>query len=277
MDYSLKMLFLLFIIYSFLGWIMEMIACYFSTKKWVDRGFLIGPICPIYGCGCILIILLLTKYIDDPFVLFVMAMLICSLLEYFTSYIMEKLFKARWWDYSHKKYNINGRVCLDNILAFGILGLLMMFVINPFIVKMLGYVNVKILNIISLVLFIVFIVDLVVSLKIISSFKNVAKSIHKDSTEEITKKVKEILSKRGKLYKRLVSAFEFEASEKLVKDIKNKVKDVAEDISDLVNNKKKKMQKKNELIAEYRKNLRTIKAELRLQKEELNEKLKKLK
>lgn len=277
MDYSLGMLFLLFLIYSFLGWIMEMVVCYFATKKWVDRGFLIGPICPIYGSGCLLIILLLNKYLEDPLVLFVMAMLICSLLEYFTSYIMEKLFKARWWDYSHKKYNINGRICLDNILAFGILGLLMMFVINPFVVKMLGYISTNILNIVSLVLFIVFVVDLVVSLKIISGFKNVAKSIHKDSTEEITKKVKEILSKRGKLYKRLVSAFDFEASEKLIKDIKNKVKDVAEDISDLVNNKKKKMQKRNELIAEYRNKLRALKTELRLQKEELNEKLKKLK
>ena len=277
MDYSLGMLFLLFLIYSFLGWIMEMVVCYFATKKWVDRGFLIGPICPIYGSGCLLIILLLNKYLGDPLVLFVMAMLICSLLEYFTSYIMEKLFKARWWDYSHKKYNINGRICLDNILAFGILGLLMMFVINPFVVKMLGYISTNILNIVSLVLFIVFVVDLVVSLKIISGFKNVAKSIHKDSTEEITKKVKEILSKRGKLYKRLVSAFDFEASEKLIKDIKNKVKDVAEDITDLVNNKKKKMQKRNELIAEYRNKLRALKTELRLQKEELNEKLKKLK
>lgn len=277
MDYSLGMLFLLFLIYSFLGWIMEMVVCYFATKKWVDRGFLIGPICPIYGSGCLLIILLLNKYLEDPLVLFVMAMLICSLLEYFTSYIMEKLFKARWWDYSHKKYNINGRICLDNILAFGILGLLMMFVINPFVVKMLGYISTNILNIVSLVLFIVFVVDLVVSLKIISGFKNVAKSIHKDSTEEITKKVKEILSKRGKLYKRLVSAFDFEASEKLIKDIKNKVKDVAEDITYLVNNSKKKMQKRNELIAEYRNKLRVLKTELRLQKEELNEKLKKLK
>lgn len=277
MDYSLGMLFLLFIIYSFLGWIMEMVVCYFATKKWVDRGFLIGPICPIYGSGCLLIILLLNKYVEDPFVLFVMAMLICSLLEYFTSYIMEKLFKARWWDYSHKKYNINGRICLDNILAFGILGLLMIYVINPFVVKMLGYISINILNIVSLLLFIVFVVDLAVSLRIISGFKNVAKSIHKDSTEEITKKVKEILNNRGKLYKRLVSAFDFEASEKLIKDIKNKVKDVAEDISDLVNNKKKKMQKRDELIAEYKNKLRVLKTELRLQKEELNEKLKKLK
>ena len=278
MDYSLGMLFLLFLIYSFCGWCMEMTVCYLDTKKWVNRGFLIGPICPIYGCGCLLIILLLSKYLEDPLVLFVMAMLICSLLEYFTSYLMEKLFKARWWDYSHKKYNINGRICLDNIFAFGILGLLMMFVINPFVVKMLNYVSINVLNNIALVLLIIFIIDLAISLKVISGFKNVAKSIHKDSTEEITKKVKEILSKKGRLYKRLVSAFDFEASEKLIKDIKNKVKDVAEDITEYIeNNKKKRIKKRNELISEYHDKLRELKTELRLQKEELREKLKKLK
>ena len=83
-----------------------------------------------------------------------------------------------------------------------------------------------------------------VSLKVISGFKNVAKSIHKDSTEEITKKVREILNKRGILYKRLVSAFDFEASEKLIKDIKKKVKDVAEDISVYIANDKKNKEKR---------------------------------
>ena len=73
---------------------MEMVVCYIATKEWVNRGFLIGPICPIYGCGCLLIILLLDRYLKDPIVLFVMAMLLCSLLEYFTSYLMEKLFKT---------------------------------------------------------------------------------------------------------------------------------------------------------------------------------------
>ena len=244
MTYSLKILFLLFVIYSFAGWCMEMVFCYFSTKKWVNRGFLIGPICPIYGLGCLLIILLLNKYLDDPLVLFVMAMLVCSLLEYFTSYIMEKMFKARWWDYSDKKYNINGRICLDNIFAFGILGLVIMYIVNPFIVSLISKLNSTFLSILSVTILVVLLVDMGVSLKVISGFKNVAKSIHKDSTEEITKKVREILNKRGILYKRLVSAFDFEASEKLIKDIKKKVKDVAEDISVYIANDKKNKEKR---------------------------------
>lgn len=278
MEYSIGMLFLLFIIYSFLGWCMEMVVCYFATRKWVNRGFLIGPICPIYGWGCLLIILLLKRYLDDPLVLFVMSMVLCSLLEYYTSYLMEKLFKARWWDYSHKKYNINGRICLDNILAFGILGLLMMYFINPFVVKMLGFVSTKVLNIVAIVIFVVFLVDNIVSLKVISGFKKVAKSIHKDSTEEITKKVREILSSQGKLYRRLVSAFDFEASEKLIKNFKERVKATADEVvKNIENNKKKRAIQRKEAIEEYNEKLRNLKRLIREQKEELRSKLKKIK
>lgn len=278
MEYSIGMLFLLFIIYSFLGWCMEMVVCYFATRKWVNRGFLIGPICPIYGWGCLLIILLLKRYLDDPLVLFVMSMVLCSLLEYYTSYLMEKLFKARWWDYSHKKYNINGRICLDNILAFGILGLLMMYFINPFVVKMLGFVSTKVLNIVVIVIFVIFLVDNIVSLKVISGFKKVAKSIHKDSTEEITKKVREILSSQGKLYRRLVSAFDFEASEKLIKNFKERVKATADEVvKNIENNKKKRAIQRKEAIEEYNEKLRSLKRLIREQKEELRSKLKKMK
>ena len=222
--------------------------------------------------------MLLNKYLGDPLVLFVMSMLLCSFLEYFTSYLMEKIFKARWWDYSHKKYNINGRICLDNIVAFGVLGLLMMLLINPFVLKVLGYINENILVVIIIILALAFVVDVIVSLKVISSFKNVAKTIKRDSTEEITKKVREILSKRGILYRRLVSAFDFEASDKLITGIKNKVKNVKDDINDYLNeSKKKRIEKRNELILEYHSKIRRMNAEIIKQKEELIEKIKKLK
>ena len=278
MEYSIGMLFLLFIIYSFLGWCMEMVVCYFAIRKWVNRGFLIGPICPIYGWGCLLIILLLKRYLDDPLVLFVMSMVLCSMLEYYTSYLMEKLFKARWWDYSHKKYNINGRICLDNILAFGILGLLMMYFINPFVVKMLEFVSTKVLNIVAIIIFVIFLIDNIVSLKVISGFKKVAKSIHKDSTEEITKKVREILSSQGKLYRRLISAFDFEASEKLIKNFKERVKSTANEVvKNIEKNKKKRAIQRKEAIEEYNEKLRNLKRLIREQKEELRSKLKKMK
>lgn len=85
---------------------MEISFTLYKDKTLVNRGFLMGPYCPIYGCGCILIILLLKRYLNDFIALFIMSMVICSILEYLTSYIMEKLFKARWWDYSDRRFNI---------------------------------------------------------------------------------------------------------------------------------------------------------------------------
>ena len=118
---DIRVYFLLFMTYAFLGWLMEVTLGLIQSKKFVNRGFLIGPYCPIYGFGGLLITFLLQKYVNDPIVLFFMALIICGILEYVTSYLMEKIFHARWWDYSNKKYNINGRVCLDTIIPFGLL------------------------------------------------------------------------------------------------------------------------------------------------------------
>jgi len=100
--------FLYFIIYSFMGWMMEVICKLFELKRFVNRGFLIGSICPIYGYGVLGIILLVGRNTTDLLSVFLKSILVCSILEYFTSYLMEKLFHARWWDYSRRKYNING-------------------------------------------------------------------------------------------------------------------------------------------------------------------------
>ena len=132
-GYDIRVYFLLFMIYSVLGWIMEVTCKLIQYKRFINRGFLIGPYCPIYGCGGILITVLLNRYMSDPFVLFVMAILLCGTLEYLTSYFMEKAFKARWWDYSQRKFNINGRICLGTIIPFGILGLFISYVSNPFL------------------------------------------------------------------------------------------------------------------------------------------------
>lgn len=270
--------FVLFIIYSFLGWCLEMVVCFSASKKWVNRGFLLGPICPIYGWGCLIITILLKRYLDDPIVLFVMAVVLCSILEYFTSYLMEKLFKARWWDYSDRKYNINGRICLDNAVLFGALGLLLSYVINPFVVKMLGFVPTLVFNIVALIILVVFIVDNAISFKVISGFTKVAKTIKKDSTEEITKKVREILTKQGYLYRRLVSAFNFQASEKLIQNIKDKVKHETLKAKRMITESiDKTNQTKDKIIADYKEKVNELKTKIKIEKEIKKEKLKKIK
>ena len=199
--------FLLFLIYSFIGWSIEVVGKLIEKHRFINRGFLIGPICPIYGWGCLFMILLLTRYKGDPIVLFWMAILICSILEYFTSYFMEKLFHLRWWDYTRRKFNLNGRICAETMIPFGILGCLVIYIINPFFVSIINILLVNTINIIAVCLFIIYLIDNIVSLSIMFGFKDTIKTIEKDGTEEITRRVKEILLSKSYLYKRLVSAF----------------------------------------------------------------------
>lgn len=199
--------FILFIIYSFLGWVIEVFFTYSKEHNFVNRGFLIGPYCPIYGYGCIFMILLLDKYLSDPVALFIMAVVICSILEYLTSFFMEKIFKARWWDYSDRKFNINGRICLETLIPFGLLGCLLMYVLNPFISSVLIKMPNYLIVIIFILLFMIFLTDNIISYFVISKISLSTKKIVMDNTEEITKKVKEYISNNSKLGKRLINSF----------------------------------------------------------------------
>ena len=151
--------------------------------------------------------LLLKKYVNDPLILFLVAMVICSLLEYTTSYLMEKIFNARWWDYSNKKFNINGRVCLETMIPFGLLGCFLMYLLNPFLLNILKNIPDIILTIIAIILFIIFLIDNIVSYSIITKISISSKKVIKDSTEEITKKIREYISKNSKFGKRLMKSF----------------------------------------------------------------------
>ena len=115
--------FLVFIIFSILGYISEVIYCYILDKKIVNRGFLHGPYCPIYGFGALASIYFLNKYYNDPLIIFTLGMLLFSVIEYISSYLMEKLFNDKWWDYSNYFLNINGRICLYFGIFWGVLGI----------------------------------------------------------------------------------------------------------------------------------------------------------
>lgn len=227
--------FLLFLIYSFCGWALEVLGKLIEKRRFINRGFLIGPYCPIYGFGALAITFLLKRYSDDAITLFIMAILVCGVLEYFTSYIMEKLFKARWWDYSQKKFNINGRVCLDTIIPFGLLGLFITYVSNPFFLDILNKLSFTWLAILSCCLFIIFIVDNILSFNIISTVRTTTKGLYKelDNTEEITKKVKEILLSKSILHRRLVHAFpSLESIKARIKENTRKIKENTEKLKD---------------------------------------------
>lgn len=184
-----------------------------------------------------LITLGLTRLEAYPIALFCVAIVVCAVLEYLTSYVMEKVFHARWWDYSENKFNINGRICLETIIPFGILGVLLIYVVNPFIFGILEKVPQNILNFTAIMLAILFAVDFIVSFKVISNVSSITKKIDKenpkDNTEEISKKVKEFLKGNSILNRRLVNAFPKLTA--ILKEkseiIKQKTLDVKEEIS----------------------------------------------
>ena len=125
LEYYFLLFFMLFFIASFLGWCMEVTCKLFQFHRFINRGFMIGPYCPIYGFGAAGVTMLLSRFTEDPFAVFGLAILICGTLEYVVSVMMEKLFHARWWDYSTKRFNLNGRICANTLIPFGLLGLIM--------------------------------------------------------------------------------------------------------------------------------------------------------
>lgn len=122
-------LFWLFL-YSFFGWIYESTLCSITEKKFVNRGFLSGPICPIYGCGAVAVIFCLSS-LKSTVAIFIVGMVLTCSVEYITSWLLEKIFNARWWDYTHYKINLNGRVCLLGAIVFGTFATVLLKYIHP--------------------------------------------------------------------------------------------------------------------------------------------------
>ncbi|WP_428768256.1 putative ABC transporter permease [Treponema sp. HNW] len=131
-------LFLLFVVYSTIGWICEVIYCSFFERRFINRGFLHGPWCPVYGFGGLLVIGLLTPFKNNIFILYPAALIITGALEYLTGWILESLFHTKWWDYSQRRFNIKGRVCLWNLLLFAAGGSIAVIFVHPHIAGLIG-------------------------------------------------------------------------------------------------------------------------------------------
>ena len=245
MEYSIATYFMLFIIYAVAGWICEVTLQLIQKHKLADRGFLIGPYCPIYGCGAVLITLL------------------CGSLEYATSFIMEKAFNARWWDYSEMRFNINGRVCLETLVPFGIAGLLIVYLFNPFLLSIIQSWSEGTLNIISLIIAVVFVTDVIISSKIIYNFKRTNKEVSqnekKDNTDEVSEKVREILRSKSFLNRRLINAFpDFTTIlKKKGEELKRKTAEVKEELTNKANDVQKKINDKANNVQKKIKNTAT--------------------
>lgn len=157
-------LFIYFLLYSFIGWSCEVVYCSIPRKTFVNRGFLNGPICPIYGFGAIFIINFLSSFKDSIVELFLLAVLLTSTLEYITSVILEKLFNTKWWDYSNNEFNISGRVCLLNSTLFGLLSVVLVQVIHPHIANLIVNIPVNYKLIFVYITGVIFFVDMIFTL-----------------------------------------------------------------------------------------------------------------
>ena len=168
-----------FFLLSFVGYIYECLAMVLWTGKWDNRGFLFGPIIPIYGFGALAGTLLFTYGYRNytPLSVFIIAVVASAILEYIVHWALEKMFHAYWWDYSMAPLNLNGRISLLTSLGFGVAGLLIVYVVNPFIIPLLRKISPVTLQIMALVMVALFSADLTLTISVLSSFINRVKRI----------------------------------------------------------------------------------------------------
>ena len=183
MYYNLSLLFIYFFLYAIIGWMCEVVYCSIPEKKFINRGFLNGPYCPIYGVGALIIIMFLMPYVSDPILVFFIGIILTSSLEYVTSWGMEKLFHAKWWDYSDHKFNINGRVCLLNSFLFGLLCVVLMYVVHPIVNDLVNSFSSFWIQVIATIAAIFFLSDLVESTRETVSFNKKLRSDYEATTE----------------------------------------------------------------------------------------------
>lgn len=151
-------LFIWFILYSVIGWVYETAYCSIKGLKWDNRGILIGPYCPIYGVGAVLDILLCSKLPNASSVFFA-CMIGSAILEYTTSYALERMFHAVWWDYTRLPFNLNGRICLSCSLGFGVAGWVVLYGLHPYISRLTAPLPLDVQELLALLFMAVFAAD----------------------------------------------------------------------------------------------------------------------
>lgn len=217
MGYTIFNLLTYFIIYSIAGWVLESVYRSFCEKRIINSGFLIGPFCPIYGTGAIIMLMFLEGFQKNILVLFVMSFLVLSIWEYFVGVLLEKIFKTKYWDYSDHKINIKGRVCLFNSICWGILGMLFIECIHPFVEKNIELINSLYLNIIIVIITVLFITDTIISVMTTINIK-----VALDKIEQLNNQIKEKLEEIKNLNSKDIKAEMIESMQDRIDILKEK-------------------------------------------------------
>lgn len=201
---------LLFFIYSLTGWCIEVCLKYIQYHRFINRGFLTGPICPIYGTGAVLITVvvhLLTPFEEAFGTTFVISFLLCGGVEYFTSWYLEKRFHARWWDYSQKPMNLHGRVWIGNLILFGLGGVAIVHFFNPVLFTILDRIALLTKEIAVGVLAAVCASDYAMTHFILKLVKTSVECSQADNTEEISLEIRRTLTDKSVFYRRFAEAY----------------------------------------------------------------------
>jgi uncharacterized membrane protein len=201
---------LLFFVYAIAGWCMEVILKYRQFHRFINRGFLTGPWLPIYGFGAVLITLgvnAIAGVEHSVGTTFLISFFLCGTVEYVASWIMEKRFHARWWDYSQKPMNLNGRVWIGNLILFGLAGVAVDNLANPVLLKLFNSINLRVRTVIACFLLVVICADYLVTHFVLKLVKTGVETSEADNTEEISKEVRLLLSDRNYFYKRFADAY----------------------------------------------------------------------
>lgn len=212
MDWTLLyQLVVLFFVFSILGWITEVTLKYIQYHRFINRGFLIGPYCPIYGAGVVLVTVLVGGLIGirggTPGEIFLAGFFICGGLEYFISWYMEKVFHARWWDYSRKPMNLNGRVWIGNLMLFGLASMVIVLWIDPLYFRIIARCPPFWLRFAALSIAALLLTDCVVSHLLMDIVRKEIDAQEGDSTEEISRRVHELLRDRNLFLRRIHQAY----------------------------------------------------------------------
>lgn len=232
-----------FFLYSLLGWAMESIYISFGQRKLINTGFLYGPFCPIYGFGAVVLNVLLIHLQGKPLLIFTVGFIVLSVWEYFVGFLLEKIFKTKYWDYSNNKFNINGRVCLLNSIYWGFLSVFFIEIWNPLVEGQLSKIPEDIILYIDIILTAYILIDM-----ILSSIKasNLAKRIKKlvQLGETLKEKLEEM--------KRTSSEKQKVALQKIIDDLKLRQKAMRLKVDKQVTNLKKAFPSvQSEHIKEY--------------------------
>ncbi len=212
--FTISLLAFYYFFYSALGWMVESIYCSIGEKKWVNRGFLTGPLCPIYGAGALVFIVCLQplkklletanlfkfNILPTIVIIFLAGMVLADIVEFITSVIMEKLFHARWWDYSEKRFNIQGRICLQHTMYWGIATIVFLYLIHPFFENYAEKIFVreapKALYATIIVILIIFVMDIINAVRNAMDVRKVMDKVRKLS-ESVTKTANDIKESFG--------------------------------------------------------------------------------